>query len=456
MERHRPVVKPLREQLVGGISTPLWILLGTVAIVNVNTVPPVAQFGRATLALWVLAALAFLIPSAIAVLALSRRYPGEGGVYLWARCHFGGLHGFLSGWCYWTNNLFYVPVLLVYLAGVVAFAGGEQTAALVDDKRFVASIAFGWLALITAANVRGMAVGKWINNAGGVGAAVTVLLVVVAAAVSRWGGVQMTPPTIEGSVMEMAGGFGIMCFSFIGIELASTMADEIKHPHRDVPRAVAITGVVALASYLVVTDALLALVPSQELRSIQGVMQAISQGADAAGASWLVPPIAVVMALSIGGAASAWFAGPARIPFVAGLDRALPQSLGRVHPRWGSPHVALVTCALLSAALTGLSLTGSTVAEAYQVLLRATVVINLVPFVYTFLALATLDTARWVEWIAGAAGTLVAIAGIVTAFLPPDDVTSIVVFELKMFTGVVAPMAIGLWLYWRSLSRNDL
>ena len=33
MERHRPVIKPLREQLTGGISTPLWILLGTVAIV---------------------------------------------------------------------------------------------------------------------------------------------------------------------------------------------------------------------------------------------------------------------------------------------------------------------------------------------------------------------------------------------------------------------------------------
>ena len=33
MERHRPVVKPLREHLVGRIATPLWILLGTVGIV---------------------------------------------------------------------------------------------------------------------------------------------------------------------------------------------------------------------------------------------------------------------------------------------------------------------------------------------------------------------------------------------------------------------------------------
>jgi amino acid transporter len=133
------------------------VLLSTVAIVNVNVVPPVGVFGRATLGLWMLAWLAFFVPSAIAVLALSKRYPGEGGVYLWARQHFGDLHGFVSGWCYWTNNLFYVPVLLVYLAGVVAFAGGPRTAGLVDEKWFVGTVAFGWLALITAANIRGWA-----------------------------------------------------------------------------------------------------------------------------------------------------------------------------------------------------------------------------------------------------------------------------------------------------------
>ena len=161
---------PTDSPMVGFPPVPVWsimlwgVLLGTVAIVNVNTVPPVAGFGRATLLLWVVAFAAFFIPEAIAVMALSRRYPGEGGVYLWARRHFGDLHGFVSGWCYWTNNLFYVPVLLVYLAGVVAFAGGASTAGLVDDKWFVATIAFGWLAIITVANVRGMGVGKWINN----------------------------------------------------------------------------------------------------------------------------------------------------------------------------------------------------------------------------------------------------------------------------------------------------
>ncbi len=426
------------------------VLLGTVAIVNVNVVPPVGGFGRATLALWLLAWLAFFVPEAIAVLALSRRYPGEGGVYLWSRRHFGDLHGFIAGWCYWTNSLFYVPVLLVYLAGVAAFAGGAPTAALVDDKWFVGGVAFGWLALITAANIRGLGVGKWINNIGGAGGIVTVVLVGLAAAVARSAGTAATPPLVQGSWLDMAGGLGVMCFAFLGIELASTMADEVRHPRRDIPRAIVITGAISLAAYLVVADALLALVPSGELGAIQGVMQAVQLGAQTAGASWLVAPIAVVMALSIGGSASAWFAGPARIPFVAGLDHALPAALGRLHPRWGSPHIALITCAIVSAALTALSLAGSSVAEAYQVLLRAAVVINLVPFVYTFLALMTLDTARTFEQVAGAIGAVVTALGIAAVFLPSGDVGNAVVFELKMAAGVGIPIAIGLWLYWRS------
>ena len=426
------------------------VLLGTVAIVNVNVVPPVGGFGRATLLLWGVAWLAFFVPEAIAVLALSKRYPGEGGVYLWCRHHFGDLHGFVAGWCYWTNSLFYVPVLLVYIAGVAAFAGGDRWVGLVDDKWFVGGVAFGWLVFITAANIRGLEVGKWINNIGGAGGVLTVVLVAIAAAVARARGTAVTPPLVDGTPADMAGALGVMCFAFIGIELASTMADEIRNPDRDVPRSVVIAGVIALAAYVLVADALLVLVPAGELGAIQGVMQAVQQGASAAGAAWLVAPIAIVMAISVGGSASAWFAGPSRIPFVAGLDRTLPPALGRLHPKWGSPHVALLTCAAISAALTGLSLAGSTVAEAYQVLLRAAVVINLVPFVYAFLALMTLDVAAGWQRVAGGIGALVTVAGIVAVFLPTGDVGDVWVFELKMAAGVGLPILVGLWLFWRA------
>jgi amino acid transporter len=93
------------------------VLLKVVAVINISLVAPVAGYGRITLALWLLAFAAFFVPQATAVVAMSRRYPGEGGIYLWTRRQFGDFHGFVSGWCYWTNNLFYLPMQLVYIAG---------------------------------------------------------------------------------------------------------------------------------------------------------------------------------------------------------------------------------------------------------------------------------------------------------------------------------------------------
>ena len=426
------------------------VLLNVVAIVNINNVPPTAVHGWASLALWTLAFAAFFVPEAIAVLTLARRYPGEGGIYLWTRQAFGDAHGFFSGWCYWTNNLFYVPVLLVYMAGIFAFAGGAAgAAALVSRKLFVLGVAVGWLGFMTFANIRGLSVGKWIQNVGGVAAFASIALVVAAAA-AAWttGAAAPAPPVASGAGWEMAASFAVMCNAMVGIELASTMGDEIRDPRRDLAPAIFIGGAVSIAAYLLVTGAVLTLVPVAEVGAIQGIMQAVGAGANAANLSWIVVPLAIVMGLATGGAASAWFAGSSRIPFTAGLESALPAALGRIHPRWRSPHVALMTCAVLATGFTLFSMVGSTVAEAYQVLLKAAVVIQLIPFVYLFLALAKAEGVGTGARVAGFVGLGTTIFGLGSAFLPTADVTSVLLFEIKMIIGVAGPTLIG-WLLFR-------
>jgi amino acid transporter len=429
------------------------VLLKLVAVVNVSLVPPVAGYGRAAYLLWIAAFLTFFLPQATAVVLLSRRYPGEGGIYLWTRRRFGELHGFLSGWCYWTNNLFYLPMQLVYAAGVLAYAGGSGSASLIDDKAFVSLVTFGWLAVMTIANVRGLAVGKWVQNIGAIGTAATVVLILIAGVAAHLEGVAYPAPALAGSGLALLSGLSVACFTFVGFELASTMGDEIEHPARDLPRAIAIAGGLTLLAFLATTAALQALVPSAEIGAIQGVMQALAGGAARAGAGWVVAPAALMIALSIGGGASAWFAGSSRVPFMAGFDRSLPSALGRVHPRWGSPHIALWTTAALSAMFLAFTLVGSTVAEAYQVLLKAGVVIQLVPFVYLFACLMTIEGGAAVR-AAGAVGLASSAAGLAFAFVPTEDVGSVAVFETKMLVGVAAPIAVGLAFFSRARSRS--
>jgi glutamate:GABA antiporter len=404
----------------------------------------------------VLAFVTFFVPEAIAVLVFARRYPGEGGIYLWTRKEFGDAHGFLSGWCYWTNNLFYVPVLLVYMTGIFAFAGGEARAAeLVSQKVFVAAVCFGWLAFIAVANIRGLAMGKWIQNIGGLGALLSVGLVLVAAGVTWGSGTGAQAPSLANVSWEMTTSFAVMCNALVGIELASTMGDEIRNPRRDLGPAIVIAGFASIAAYLLVTGAVLTLVPVDELGVIQGVMQAVSVGANAAHVGWIVVPLAILMGLATGGAASAWFAGSSRVPFVAGLSSALPSALGRIHPTWHSPHVALITCALLAGVNTAFSLAGSSVAEAYQVLLKAAVVIQLIPFTYLFLGLAKTAGVSARVRAAGLLGLCTTVLGLGAAFLPTSDVSSVVLFEVKLLVSVVAPTALG-WFLFRRAQRNEL
>ena len=431
------------------------VLLKIVAIVNLNNVPATAVHGWFSLVLWALAFLTFFVPEAIAVLVLSRRLPGEGGIYMWIRHQFGDAHGFLAGWCYWATNLFYVPVLLVYMAGIFAFAGGgSRAAALADSRPFVAVLAFGWLVFMAVANIRGANVGKWIHNIGGASSLVSVGLVLVAAGAALAAGVQAQVPVMTGLDWETAASFAVTCNALVGIELASTMGDEIRDPRRDLGPAIAIAGTISILSYMLTAAAVLVLVPGGAVGVLQGIMQAIDIGARAAGASWLVTPLALLMGLAIGGAASAWYAGSARVPFVAGLTSALPEMLGRVHPVYKSPHVALMATAGLCALFTLTSFAGASVTEAYQVLLKSAVVMQMIPFTYLFLTLTrTGGIAAWAR-AAGYVGLATTLVGMVVAFLPTSDVTNVWLFELKLLAGVAVPVGVGWFLHARSTSHG--
>src|SRR2546428_8494939 len=99
------------------------VLYNISSIVGLRWLTTVAsQFGLASLGLWLLAMVVFFVPSAIAVRELSDIDPGAGGIYRWVRRAFGPLHGFVAGWGYWVNNLFYFPSPAVPPAADAALA----------------------------------------------------------------------------------------------------------------------------------------------------------------------------------------------------------------------------------------------------------------------------------------------------------------------------------------------
>ena len=427
------------------------LLLKLVAIVNVSLLPPVAGIGRQALWLWGVAFVLFFVPEVVAVLALSRRYPEEGGLYTWANRQFGPTHGFVSGWYYWTGNLFYFPMQLVYLAGILAYAAQGTDQSLVDQKWFVASVATGWLTLVTALNFVGLGVGKWLPNVGAICTGITVTLIAGAGFVAvRSGSAAPDAAAAAPAAADIFSGLSVMCFAFMGVELASTMGGEIKNPRRDLPRAAMTAGALTLAVYVAVTGALQQLLPPGDIGAIQGILQGVELGTRRLQLEWLATPLAVVMAVSLAGGLAAWYAGSTRIPFVAGFNNALPAALGRVHPRWGSPWVALLVQGALTLGFIAVTMWGSSVREAYQVLLKSSVITTLIPFGYMFLGLVRLgDEPRW-KRAAGLVGLGVSAAGIAAAFAPGADVANVAMYEVKLVSGSLLPLAVGLAFFVRA------
>src|SRR5215469_3810677 len=224
------------------------VLLFVVAVFNLNVVPSIAANGGVTIWLWIVSILLFFWPQGIAVIELSHRYPEEGGVYLWAKKEFGDFNGFLSGWCYWTNQMLYVPTVMLYFVGVSVYVLGGGHQWLAENKLFALVTSLALLALITALNIIGLGVGKWINNAGAIGTGIAAAVLIGLGLViwlhfgTHLSAAEFRLPKNYRSVLNS---FGVICFALVGLELASVMGDEIRDPVRDMPGAVAWGGIVS-------------------------------------------------------------------------------------------------------------------------------------------------------------------------------------------------------------------
>ncbi len=445
------------------------VLLFVVAVFNLNVVPSIAANGGVTVWLWIISLLLFFWPQGIAVIELAHRYPGEGGVYLWAKEVFGDFHGFLSGWCYWTNNMLYVPTVMLYFVGVSVFVLGPGHQSLADNKAFALAASLLLLILLVVLNIVGLGVGKWVNNLGAIGTGVAaVVLIGLGLIVWLRYGTTVTAADfrIPANPRFMLNSFGVICFGLVGLELASVMGDEIRDPQRTLPGAVAWGGVLSGVLYIGTTLTLLVAVSRHDISVLQGIVQAVSHLAAKVGVGWVVAPFAFMLSISIAGIGSAWLGGSARIPFVAGLDSYMPAWMARVHPRYRTPYAALIVHATVSLLLVIMNFVGAGVQETFQKMLSLAVVLQLVPFLYMFAALLKLawsdspgHYSKTTLIAAGLSGLITTTLGIALVFFPTQQITSLWSYEVWMFGGTlffVGLAAFFFFVYGRRKARDEV
>ena len=442
------------------------VLFNLVAVLSLRWLNTSAKSGPSSLVLWVLAAVLFFVPQGLAVAELSARYPKEGGIYFWTRRRFGEGHGFFCGWCYWVVNILYYPNLLTAAAVIALYVVGKGDSGLATSWWYVIPACTLMLWFAAALNIVGLGTGKWLQNVGGIGAYVTGMILLVVGIYAIFTRPSVNPITLHllvpnfGSLTEV-NLWASIAFAFSGLELAASLGDEIHDPSRALPRAIYLSAPLIAGLYILGTLCVLWLVPTQSVSVLSGFLQAIVSAAGHL--LWLAPVAAAAFTIGNIGGAGAWLAGPARVAFVIGLDKYFPPAFGRIHPKWGTPYVAILVQAIAGTAVLPLAMlgNGSTVKQIYVVVLDMNVLIYFIPFVYLFFCLlfepdtggpTVIPGGRAGRVIASVAGLFVTVFAMVVAAIPPSDQNPYW-FEARVLGGVGVFYLVG-WLFYRQGARS--
>jgi len=450
------------------------LLFNIAAVLGPRWIAAAAHNGTSSLSLWALAAIFFFFPTTLVITELATRFPSEGGLYVWTREAFGDFHGFVAGWSYWVYSFFYFPGLLLASTAMSAYIGGAGRGHLANNPRFLLTGSLLLLAIAVGMNIVGLNIGKWLQNAGGVGTYTPLLILLGIAAVVfvRYGSEtritwHSTLPVWNFNTVNF---WSQIAFAFTGMELVCAMSDEVRDPKRTFPRAILASGVLIAVIYMLGTIATLALVKSADVDPKSGVFQAITHGSSLIGVGFLGVLAALLVTVGNAGGVGTTVAGVARVPFAVGIDSYLPSFFGKIHPRWKTPYISILIQAGISAAVLVLAQLNESVNGAYQVLVDAAIILYFLPFLYMYAAAIKLayrsdreqspgavlvPGGRAGIWIVGSLGFLICLLAMALSMIPPGETTNTVVFELKLIGGTSLAILIGLALYWRSKRQQQ-
>lgn len=276
------------------------------------------------------------LPTALMVAELATAMPVEGGFYFWVKRAMGPFWGFQEGWwswvCTWVDMAIY-PVLFVdYSASYFKVFASNGIA------RWLLGVSVIWI--FTALNIRGSkVVGDSSIVFGFIVLAPFVVMTVLG--LFKWHFNPATPFIVNGESFSQSLNLGlfVVMWNYLGWDGLSTIAGEMKNPRRDYPKTLVITLPLITACYLLPTVIGLAVVGTRNVQWTAGAWNIV---AERIGGHWLGWVMAFGAIVSAAGLFSALLLSVTRVPFVMGEDGYLPKVLFKVHPKYGTPWVALV------------------------------------------------------------------------------------------------------------------
>ncbi|MEE8639169.1 MAG: amino acid permease [bacterium] len=440
-------------------------MINVAIIASLRGLPTMAEYGLTAVFFFVVAALVFLIPTALVSAELATGWPKRGGVYVWVKEALGPRWGFLAIWLQWLQNVIWYPTVLSFAAATFAFV---ISPALANNKFYALAVILAVYWGATLVNFRGMKTSGWISTAGVIGGtlvpgALIIGLGIAWLALGNPSQVQLSGAAFVPDLGKMSGvvlAASTLLF-FAGMEVSATHAQEVKNPQRDYPKAIFIATLVVLAVFILGTLSIAVVVPGEKISLVAGLMQAFTVFLDKFHLAWLIPVVALLIAVGVFGQISTWIAGPSKGLLAVARQGYLPPFLQRVN-RHGVQTPILIVQALIVTALSLVFLLMPTISSSYWILTALTAQLYLVMYVLLFISALRL---RYTEpgvaraykvpggklgmWLVTGVAVAAAAFTIAIGYFPPAQLQTGNVFFYDAFLvlGMVIVFAVPLLVY---------
>ena len=368
------------------------VLFTACAIVGLDSIAAAAQGGAQSITWLAFSLLVFLIPYGMLVAELGAAFPVEGGPYEWARMSFGRAAGAVTAILYWLSNPLWVGGTLT-AATIAILNSFVLSKPLSKPWEIVIGLAFIWVT--TAIAIIAFRIGKWGPNLGtfvkiAVIGLFTVLFIVFLAQHGHphgTSGAADFKPTMTGFLTVI----GVLVFMWVGFELSTGAAEEMRNPRRDVPVMILRSGILVAVLYALVIGGIILVIPKAQLTSVGGFADAFTDVSATLHSHALDDVFAAMVILTLLSSGAVWLEGADRTQAIAALDGAAPAWMGRF-TSFGTPIAVNLSSGVVASAMCVIvfDATSGSLESFFSIMLSLTISSTAVGYFFIFPALVVL------------------------------------------------------------------
>lgn len=436
-------------------------------IIGLTWIGVAGKLGPSHVMLWLLAVVLFYLPLSAVVIWLNQLMPLEGGLYQWAKLGFNQTIGFMVAWNLWLYVILFASELGLTVATYLSYALGPSAAWMTQSAWFVSVASALAIALLALLAFVGLAIGKWVQNAGGMFMiaifGVLILLPFLGLATGHLQSYHPFRTEIPAFSLFNLNVLGKMCVgAFAGFEYMAILAGETHSPASTLKKSVYYAAPVITLFFILGTATVVAYIPRDDIDLIGPLPQVLRVGFGPFGIAGTLVTIAIMMTLVMRvSQISVAFTAVTRLPMVAGWDRMLPAWFSRLHATHRTPVNSILVVAVFSFAMSVISLVGVGQAEAFQLMFNASGIFYgltyLVMFAIPLVGLRGV-TPRPPWWVKGAAasGLVITVLYTVLSLFPIIQVASVTTFALKITLVIVGLNLVGVGILVAAKRRSKL